>query len=225
MSGIDQKLFFLINQEWTGPLADRLMATLSSFGMWAPLLFAGFALGLVFGGFRMRAALLCTGLALCCNEVALVNPLKQLFNRARPNQTEGVRVVTFQKASPKFMALFKPMKFRTSKTAKEPVEGRSFPSGHTSNTCAVAVVFWAFFRRRSWPVWLVAVGVWYSRVYTGSHWPSDVFFSIFIGSAAAGLTLFWAEGCWRRRGAKWFPALYQRYPTLWTQPQPAAPQP
>ena len=35
---VDQRLFFLINQRWTSPALDRLMAAASSFDVWLPFL-------------------------------------------------------------------------------------------------------------------------------------------------------------------------------------------
>jgi hypothetical protein len=45
----------------------------------------------------------------------------------------------------------------------------------------VALVAVCFFGVRVWWGFLVAALVAYSRIYTGSHWPSDVATSIFVG--------------------------------------------
>ena len=52
---MDQKLLFLINREWTGPVLDRVMAVASSAALWTvPLVLLVLAV-IVRGGFRARA--------------------------------------------------------------------------------------------------------------------------------------------------------------------------
>ena len=76
-----------------------------------------------------------------------------------------------------------------------PEQTFSFPSGHAmgSMTLAAAVVMLAWRTRWRWPVTLAAfvfvVGVGFSRVYLGVHYPSD----IIAGWSAA---IAWTVGCY-----------------------------
>ena len=67
----------------------------------------------------------------------------------------------------------------------------SMPSGHSAS--AVAFVLGAGLVRPALGAALapLAAGVAYSRVHTGAHWPSDVFFGSAIGAGAALVTRKW----------------------------------
>jgi undecaprenyl-diphosphatase len=197
---MDQKLFLLINGVWTHPGLDRFMAAMSSFDAWLPLLILAALVALWRGGFRARAFIVVALLTVGIADGLVANPLKRLTNRLRPGDAmAGVRQVDLGKARPRMVAFFKEAKVRTTKEpAPGPVKGRSFPSSHTANTMAIATLAALFYRRRGW-IWLgVPLLVGYSRVYTGSHWPSDVLGSLFLG-AGIGLGCAWAaELAWLR---------------------------
>ena len=89
----------------------------------------------------------------------------------------------------RLLGLAKPLKIRFSNPSGKDVEGRSFPSSHTINTITVALVCACFYRPFGWLAFIPALCVGYSRIYTGSHWPSDVLTSIFIGLGATLLLL------------------------------------
>ena len=60
----------------------------------------------------------------------------------------------------------------------------SFPSGHATMAFACAtIIAWAV-PRLATPSFLLAVGIAWSRVYVGVHWPLDVF-----GGAALGVLI------------------------------------
>jgi undecaprenyl-diphosphatase len=94
------------------------------------------------------------------------------------------------------------------------IAGHSFPSSHTINTISLALLVACFYRRAGWLAFLPALGVGYSRVYTGAHWPSDVFASIFLGLGSTLLLLCLLEWLWRRCGGRWCPAVHERNPSL-----------
>lgn len=67
----------------------------------------------------------------------------------------------------------------------------SMPSGHSASAIAFAVGVGLVKPSVGAALAPVAVGVAYSRVHTGAHWPSDVFFGSAIGAGAALVTRKW----------------------------------
>jgi undecaprenyl-diphosphatase len=111
--------------------------------------------------------------------------------------------------------LGQPAKIKYSRSAGlEDVEGRSFPSAHTTNMIAVALVTACFYRRWGWLAFIPALLVAYSRIYTGSHWPSDIVTSIFLSLGSTLLLLCALEWLWRKHGAKLLPAIHDQHPSL-----------
>jgi undecaprenyl-diphosphatase len=214
---MDQKLLFLINRQWTGPVLDRFMGLLSSFDAWIPPMLVLIALVLWRGGFHARAFVLTAALIVGINDGLIARTLKHVVDRPRPHQAiSEVRQVELAKATPRLLAIFKEPKIRFSHPAAEDVEGRSFPSSHTVNTTSVALVTACFYRRRGWLAFIPALLVGWSRMYTGSHWPSDVLISIFLGLGATALWLCALEWLWRTLGTRLCPAVQQRNPSLLT---------
>jgi undecaprenyl-diphosphatase len=64
----------------------------------------------------------------------------------------------------------------------------SFPSGHTANAVAGAVVLSAIAPGARLVWWSLAAGVAYSRIYLGMHYPLDVLGGAIVGFLAALLT-------------------------------------
>lgn len=195
-------------------MLDRLMATLSSFDFWIPVLFAVVLAVGVAGGFKARAMLVVVLVVVGLTDGVVVNQLKHGVNRPRPKQVEAARVVDLQKAKPRFMALFQPPVVKVSIPEAGKIEGRSFPSGHTADNFAAGAVVALFCRRRGWIYFLMAGAVGYSRIYTGAHWPSDVLASAFLGTGLGVLGVVMAEAGWRSMGGRMLPALYRQHPSL-----------
>ena len=148
---MDQKLLLLINREWTSPALDRLMAVLSSFDLWAPFLALAALAAAVFGGFRIRAFLVCFALALAINDGIVSNTIKHAVHRLRPFQAmEGVRQIDLAHANPRFLAIGKPLRIVVSHGEHDTGQGRSFPSSHTINNVTGAVMALLFFPRFGW---------------------------------------------------------------------------
>ncbi len=189
---MDQTLFFLVNRQWTGPMLDRIMAAVSSLDLWLPFLVALGLLTAWRGRARARWCLVALGLTLAVGDGLISGPLKHSVHRLRPFQAmAGVRQVDLARATrPRFVALFQPL--QTSVTAAplvigpaNPFPGRSFPSSHVVNNFCAAVVLACFYRWRGALWFLPASLVGYSRVYVGSHWPSDVAVSAVLGVGVA----------------------------------------
>jgi undecaprenyl-diphosphatase len=210
---MDQSLFHLINEEWTSPALDSLMAALSNGEIWKPLFIAITLAALLFGGFRGRAFIVCLLLALAITDPVTAK-LKTAFDRHRPKQVESVRMVQLQRTRPAFLTLFKKPLIRFSDQSDRHRAGPSFPSGHMVTNTIIAAYCTLFYRRRGWLYWFVAAAVGYSRIYLGAHWPSDVIATLFLGVGEALLLLGLFELIWRRAARKWMRRLFARHPSL-----------
>lgn len=193
------------------------MTLASSWSFWTPLLVILLILLAIRGGFRMRAFLICVGLTVGVTDGLVCKNLKRLADRPRPHQVEeGVRQLDLAKATPRLLAIGKPLKEKLSH-APEPgvdIDGRSLPSSHTANTAAVALAACFFFGRRALWVFLLPLIVGYSRIYTGAHWPSDVLISLPLGLLVAWAVLAGLSKLWQKKGGKWLPRIHASHPQL-----------
>ena len=212
---MDRTLFFLINREWTNPALDRFMAVLTDFNVWfVPTLVLMVAVWLK-GRFRARAFLVMAALAVGVNDGIIARTLKRMTDRPRPHQMlAGVRQVELGRDTVGLLRVSQPLRIKASKAATRPVAGRSFPSGHTINSFSVAFVCIAFYRRRAWLTLIPAALVGYSRIYTGSHWPTDVAISVLIAFGMTCLLIALSEWLWPHIAARFAPHLLEKHPTL-----------
>jgi len=214
---MDQKLLFLINREWTGPVLDRVMAIATNSAVWEVPLILLAAAALVSGGFRARAFVLVVLVGFVITDPVAGFGIKRFVGRLRPHQSEfGVRQIKL--ANPPWKGIFAPLAESISLGPSVGAEGRSFPSNHAANTACVALLAAVFYRRRGWIALIPALLVAYSRVYTGSHWPSDVLAGICLGFGVALLSLLLAEWLWRLVGKRMAPNLASRFPSLLSRP-------
>jgi undecaprenyl-diphosphatase len=213
---MDTLLLFLINKQWTNPVLDRLMAICSDFDLWRPVILVAALLLFWRGGFRWRSVLIVTLITIGFTDGIFTQVVKIVVNRPRPIQAlADVREVTLQKTQPTFLGLFQPVSIRLSPTPVGRIMvGRSFPSGHAMNNTVIATLAILFFRWWGALYIIPAALISYSRIYTGSHWPSDVIVSAVLAVGFALISFALLSILYRKLAARWFPRLYAAHPHL-----------
>jgi len=212
---MDTKLLFLINRQWINPFLDWLMAIMTNFDLWRPLLFILIPLFLWRGGFRWRAFLLTTLITLGVADGIFTEVTKRLVDRPRPMQVlADVREVALARTHPQVLAIFKAPDVVFSQPSTGEVIGRSFPSGHAVNNSVLATLAILFFGRLGALYLFPAALICYSRIYCGSHWPSDIFISVFAGVGFALTCYALLAYLYRKVTARWFPRFHSLHPKL-----------
>jgi len=178
---IDQSLFAFLNGIAYCPILDAIMPVVTRQENWYPVLGGLWIALLIWGGRRgrMTAVMLVIAVALADQLSSAV--LKPLVGRVRPCNAlplEEIRLLIRRSGS------------------------FSFPSSHSTNSFAMAMVLaWR------WPRLVIifiafAIIVAYSRVYVGVHYPVDVLAGAVLG-VACGRAAIWivvaALHWWERR--------------------------
>jgi|ERR1700757_2373344 undecaprenyl-diphosphatase len=212
---MDKTLLLFINREWTNPFLDWLMATFTSFDVWMPILLAVVLLLLWRGNFQARSFVVVTLLTIGFTDGVFTQSMKKLINRPRPSQALAeVREVSLEKATPAILGICEPVQVSLSEPPEGPVIGRSFPSGHAMNNTVIATLAVLFFGRLG-ALYIIPAGiVSYSRIYCGSHWPSDVIVSIVLGVGFSLTIASIVNLVYKRLVSRWFPKLYRDHPSL-----------
>ena len=216
---MDKTLLLFINREWTSPFLDWLMAPFSSFDVWIPILIIAIVLMLWRGNFKARCFVILTLLTIGFTDGVFTQSMKKLVNRPRPNQAlAGVREVSLAKTKPAILGLGRPVQVSLSDPPEARVVGRSFPSGHAMNNAVIATLAILFFGRLG-ALYIIPAGlVSYSRIYCGSHWPSDVVVSIVLGIGFSLLCASLANLLYQRVSSRMLPRLYRSHPSLFGAP-------
>src|ERR1700744_5725966 len=93
---VDLYLLYLINQTWSRPWLDPVMARVSDFELPMKCLLAlAVVITLFVGGFRGRLLVVVVAASLLIGDFSIDNLFKLLFNRPRPNEVEPhIRVLS-----------------------------------------------------------------------------------------------------------------------------------
>ncbi len=173
LAALDTRLFLWVNGHHL-PWLDPVMVRLSYPGpLWLPLLLlVGFRLWR--GDARERAVWVGLMVAVAASDHLCAQLLKPFFHRLRPYLlVEGTRLYTHHHG---WVVM----------TAEEMARrglSFAFPSCHSMNSWTAAAYLLALFGARAWPAAAAALGVAYSRVYLGYHYPGDVMGGMIFGTA------------------------------------------
>ncbi|HOI91301.1 MAG TPA: phosphatase PAP2 family protein [Candidatus Rifleibacterium sp.] len=166
---LDQRLFMFLNGELTNGFLDWFMPFITDAKTWLPFVLLAWFLIICRGGKRLRVLALALLLSVGGTDLFCARVVKKAVGRVRPcslEQTDSFRC-----------RLLLPVK--TSK---------SFPSNHSANTAAFAVVTLMICGfKAGLPMLLLAFLIGYSRIYVGVHFPLDVVAGWLFGALIAWL--------------------------------------
>ena len=208
---LDLRVFRWINRGFNHPVLDQFFNLLADGRFWTPVLLFLAVVLLWRGSDKLKSWVVLTLLSIAIGDPLISNPLKHLFDRARPFEAvEGVRDVSPGPAGNRWQPAV-----RISGIPEQDIQhGRSMPSSHVANATAAAMsarMVWGSAMRWPWAfVALAALG----RIYTGDHYPTDVLVSIPLAMTYTWLIAQAANRFWSRRGPKWLPKLAARMPSL-----------
>jgi undecaprenyl-diphosphatase len=173
-TGVDRRLYHLINSLPHTTTSDRYVSVLSDLGEGIGWVAGGVALAIL-GGSKGRRAGLATAFSSLAATYVVQTRIKPLFRRVRPFVNREARVVGIKPPD------------------------HSFPSGHTASSFAGATALAFYYPKAAPLLYVLATAVGASRVHLGVHFPSDATVGgvIGIGIGTFGAWLFKKRG--RRR--------------------------
>ena len=196
----DLALLRLVNGNGS-PWLDPWMALVSS---WKAVLWPASALlALLFLTGRLREKVIVAfGTAIILmGDAGICQPLKRLVDRPRPYiALSGVRV-----PRPDGSVVTSPI---------TGVHSASMPSNHAFNIATFALLLSVFYGGWAHLGWVFAVIVACSRVYLGTHYPSDVVVGLALGLCWGLVAVALGRRLWSGLGPRLWPAWHERHPGL-----------
>jgi 4-amino-4-deoxy-L-arabinose transferase-like glycosyltransferase/membrane-associated phospholipid phosphatase len=181
----------------SGNTVIDFLVTLFNGGAWFKRV--GIVLGLLAiwkGNARLRICMVFLGLALAMGDGVVIGGLKKAIERPRP-------YVQFPELTPLGRG-----------------DAFSMPSGHAANSMAMALVVATFYRRLRYVAFFFAFMVSFARVYSGVHFPTDVFVGATLALLYTSALLWGVEWLWKRKAGLVAPRLVERVPSLLRPPDP-----
>jgi undecaprenyl-diphosphatase len=210
---LDQRVFAVVNGQWTNPVLDWIAALVRASEIWLVPIIVVLVVVAWRGSSRARHAVALSVLVFLASDFTFVRMGKHLFARPRPEAVETVRSVRLQHVRPRIRALALPLDVQQAGPRDSARLDTSFPSGHAWSAFTIATVIALYYRRFGWLAFLPAALVGYSRVVAGLHWPGDVLLSALLAvPCTIGLIALLRLACARRlpRCAAMLPSLRLR---------------
>ncbi len=212
---LDTNLFLFVNRSLVNPFFDLLMPVLSgNSGVKNEFIVLAVAAGLAllcFGNRRARLFVLLMILIVATNDGLLCNTLKHAVARPRPFVTLPEARVSGTVGNG-----YVPPEINQYGVDMAANKGsrNSMPSSHAANWFAATMVAFLFYRRSLWFMLPMALGVSFSRVYNGVHYPGDVLAGAILGAGYAAAAVIGLQTAWNWIGKKWFPLWHAQLPSL-----------
>lgn len=175
LQGVDVALLRFINISLTNPVCDALVRLVAQKWLLIPLFLVPSAIVLWRGNRGKWLFLTTLVFVMATGDSLIFNGLKKAIGRPRP--VHSVSGLTFRLGKGR---------------------ANSMPSSHAANWFAVAMVCGWFWRRSWWVLGPTAATVAFTRVYAGSHYPSDVVVGALVGMAWAWAGIWLVTFLWRR---------------------------
>jgi undecaprenyl-diphosphatase len=167
---LDKTLFIFFNQTLANPVFDWLMPIVTNQHNWNPVYI--FIIIFLIWKYKQRGLFIVIVLAVSVGLSDFISShfIKEWVGRLRPCWTmQNIHLLVPCGA------------------------GKSFPSSHSVNNFAVAVILSNYFKKESWIFYTLAALVAFSRVAVGVHYPFDILGGALIGSCIAYLVLFFTK--------------------------------
>ena len=193
LQSLDLSVLRFVRERLNNSFFDWLMPVLSGNVLFAPAVAIAAVLLVWKGGLRGRLCLLVLVIVILVGDMLICGSLKQVIGRMRP-------------ASPGALVELQ------IPTDHQP--NYSMPSSHAANLFSATMVLFFYYRRSLCFMLPLAVGVGYSRIYNGSHYPTDVLAGALLGAGYAVGMVWLLNVLWQQAGRRWFPLWWAQVPSI-----------